>query len=100
RPAHAATRPGPELGLHLPVPVEVADTAQWPALRADAETLQVFDGVRHHSLATSLVEHPAPALDDDDLEARPRPVQSRGQARRSTPADEQVDHVRLASAMF
>ncbi len=58
------------------------------------------DGVRHHPFAARLVENPTTAFDDDHLESRPRAVQRGGQTRRPAPADEQVDHVRLASAVF
>ena len=41
-----------------------------------------------------------PAFDDDDLQPGPRAVQRGGQAGRPAARDEQVDHVRLASALF
>ena len=58
------------------------------------------DGVRHHALAARLVQHPGSTFDDDDVESGPRAVQRGGQARRPAARDEQVDHVRLASASF
>jgi hypothetical protein len=42
----------------------------------------------------------ATRLDDDDLESGPCAVQCGGQPGRATAGDEQVDHVRLASAVF
>jgi hypothetical protein len=42
----------------------------------------------------------ATRLDDDDLESHPCAVQCGGQPGRATAGDEQVDHVRLASAVF
>ena len=66
----------------------------------DAESIEVRERVRHHALAAGLVERALSAFDDDDLESGPGAVQRGGQSRRAAAADEQVDHVRLASASF
>ena len=56
--------------------------------------------MRHHALTARLVQHAVPALDDGNLEPRPRTVQRSGKTRRPAARDQQVDHVRLASAEF
>ena len=66
----------------------------------NAEPLQVPHGVRHQPFAAGLVDRSAAPLDDDDLQPRPRAVQRGGQPGRAAARDEQVDHVRLASAAF
>ena len=58
------------------------------------------DGVRHHAFAARLVQHPVSALDDRDLQPGPCAIQRGCQARGPAACDEQVDHVRLASAEF
>ena len=50
--------------------------------------------------AARLVQHPVSAFDDGDLQPGPCAVQRGCQARRPAACDEQVDHVRLASAAF
>ncbi len=56
--------------------------------------------MRHQPFAAGLVDRSVAPFDDDHLEARPRGVQRGGQSRRATAGDQQVDHVRLASASF
>ena len=99
-PAHAAPDARPERRIDPAVAVDVADPAQRSPGRRDAEPVQVGEGVRHHAFAAGLVQHPVSALDDGDLQPGPRAVQRGGQARGPAAGDEQVDHVRLASAAF
>lgn len=100
RPAHAAPSAGPERRVDATVAVHVADAAKWLALHRNLEALQLPDSVWHQPLTAGLVDRSASAFDDDDLESRPGGVQCGGQSRRATPADEQIDHVSLASAAF
>ena len=58
------------------------------------------EGMRHHALTTCLVQQPVSAFDDGDLEPGPRAVQRGGKAGGPAAGDQQVDHVRLASAEF
>ena len=56
--------------------------------------------MRHHAFAARLVQHAVSALDDGDLQPGLRAVQCGGQARGPAACDEQVDHIRPASAEF
>jgi len=58
------------------------------------------DSVRHHAFAARLVQHPGSPFRDDDFEPSPRAVQRGGQSCGPAPDDEQIDHVRPASASF
>ena len=99
-PAHAAPCAGPEFSVDLPIAVQIADAAERPALRRNTETLQLPHRVRHQPFTAGLVDRSAAPFDDDHLEPRLRAVQRGGQPGRATTSDEQVDHVRLASAAF
>ena len=54
----------------------------------------------HQPFTTGLVDWSGAPLDDDYLESRAGAVQRGGQSCWATSGDEQVDHVRLASAAF
>jgi hypothetical protein len=75
-PAHPAPGSRSERCVDVTVGPQVADTAEGPAPWLDSEALQMPDGVRHQSFATSLVDWSATLLDDDHLEPCPRCVQS------------------------
>ena len=99
-PAHSSPRAGPELGTDPPLAVHIGDARERPPLRLDPEAFQLPHGMRHQPFAAGLVDGSAAPFDDDHLEPRPRAVQRGGQPRRATTSDEQIDHVRLASAAF
>ncbi len=61
---------------------------------------ELAHGVRHQALAARLVDRAAAPLDDDDFRPGARGVQGGGQPGRAAARDEEVDHVRLASAAF
>jgi len=98
--AHAAPRPGPELRVDVAVAVQVADAVQWPALWPNPEAVQVPDCVWHQPFPAGLIHSSAAPLDDDHVKPRPRAAQGGGQSRRTAAGDQQIDHVRLASAKF
>ena len=66
----------------------------------NTETFQLPDGVWHQPFTAGLVDGSAAPFDDNHLKPRPRAVQRGGQPGRAAASDEQVDHVRLASAAF
>ena len=93
--AHPEAAAGAEARIDPLGTVDVGDPAQRPALDRDAQPVQVSERMRHHALATGLVQHAISTFDDDDLESGAGPVQRGGQARRATAADEQVLRVHL-----
>ena len=54
----------------------------------------------HQPFTARLVDGSAAPLDDDYLESRADAMQCGGQSGWATAGDEQIDHVRLASAAF
>jgi len=99
-PAHAAPWAGTEFSVDVPVAIQIADAVQLPARWRNTETLQLLHRVRHQAFAAGLVDGSAAPFDDDHLEPCPCAVQCGGQPGGATTSDEQVDHVRLASAAF
>ena len=80
--------------------VEIADPVQRAAVRTDTEPVQMREGVRHHALSASLVEHAARrSTTATSSPARARIERGR-QPRGPAACHQQVDHVRLASASF
>lgn len=65
-----------------------------------AESVQVPQGMRHQPFAAGLVDRSAASLDDDHLQSGFGAVDRGCQPGRATADDEEVDHVRLASAAF
>ena len=97
---HAHSDAGPEPGIDPMGLVEVGDAVKRPAAQRDTELLQLGHGVRHQALAAGLVDRPLPAVGDDDVESGPGGMQAGDQPGRSATHDEEIDHVRLASARF
>ena len=100
RAAHTHPVAGPERRLHPAVRIEVADTPKLPALQRDTEALQLAHGVRHQALAAGLVDGAGASLHDGDVQAGARRVQGGDQTRRAAACHQEVDHVRLANALF
>jgi hypothetical protein len=99
-PAHSASGAGPKWCVDATVALHVGDAAKWLALHCNPEAVQLLDSMWHQPLTAGLVDGSASPLDDNNLEARPGAVQCGGQSGRATPADQQINHVSLASASF
>ena len=65
-----------------------------------AKSFQVPKGMRHQPFTAGLVYRSGAPLDDDHFQSGLRAVHGGGQSGRSAADDEQVNHVRLASAAF
>ena len=98
--AHAHPEAGPERRLHPTMRVQVGDAAKLSAVQRDTETLELAHGVRHQAFAAGLVDRTGAALHNGDVEAGARRVQGRDQTRRAAACHQEIDHVRLASALF
>ena len=80
--------------------VEVANPIDGLAFRIDTETCEVSERVRHQTFAAGLVDRPRSPFDDGHVQPGPGPADRGGQSGWAAAGDEQVDHLRLASAVF
>ena len=99
-PAYAAPRAMAERRLDVPGAVPVADPPEWLAVRVHAKPFQVPQRMRHQAFTAGLVDRPAALFDDDHFQSGVRAVDGGGQSGRAPSDDEEVDHARLASALF
>lgn len=99
-PAHTAPGAALEFRVDVPSAVPVADTPDRLAERMYRKTLKMPQGMGHQAFTARLVDRSAAAFGDDHVQPRPSTVDRGGQTGGAAADDQEVDHVRLASAAF
>ena len=100
RSLHSTPNTGSKRRADAPTPVVIANAVERFTRGIYSKTVEMRQGMRHQAFAAGLVDGSAAPFDDDHLEPCPCAVQCGGQPGGATTSDEQVDHVRLASAAF
>ena len=97
---HADPLSGPKFGPDRVLCVQIGDAPKCLAARMNTEFFQVRDGVGHQTLAAGLVDRPGTPFHHDGLQPGLGGAGRGGESAGSAADDEQVDHDRLASAVF